>query len=132
MLLQQLTLTLILTVAVSGVVNLGQIPVDAANQFDTFWPYVSKLPVRKPSSASFSIRDGLTEHSEGLRTIDTLWASAKMTRRSWKDVGSARVAAAAPEAPPEVAAVAQINFVDMSVYMGPWSEPSVKVTFERA
>ena len=132
MLLQQLTLTLILTVAVSGVVKFEKESAVDATRYETFWRHVSALPVRKPSSASFSIRDGLTEHSEGLRTIDTLWASAKMTRRSWKDVGSARVAAAAPEAPPEVAAVAQINFVDMSVYMGPWSEPSVKVKFQCA
>ena len=97
-----------------------------ATRYETFWRHVSALPVRKPSSASFSIRVGLTEHRQGLRTIDALWASARTPQLSWKTEGPA---VAAPAAPPEVAAVAHINFVEMSVYMGPWSEPSVEVKF---
>jgi hypothetical protein len=100
-----------------------------ATRYETFWPHVSALPVRKPSSASFSIRDGLTEHPrQGLRTIDALWASARTPQLSWKEGPAvAAPAVAAPAAPP-----APINFVEMSVYMGPWSESSVEVRFERS
>jgi hypothetical protein len=131
MLLQQLTLTLILTVAVSGVVNLGQIPVDATNQFESgFWRHISTLTVGKPSRAPFSIRNGLGEHREGLRTINDLSNNAKKRQLSWNPVAPV-AAAAAPAAPAEVAAVAK-KFVEMKVFMGPWSEPSVEVTFDRA
>ena len=99
-------------------------------RYETFWRHVSALPVRKPSSASFSIRDGLKEHRQGLRTIDALWASARTPQLSWKEGPAvAAPAVASPAAPAEAAAVAQINFVEMYVYMGPWSEPSVEVKF---
>jgi hypothetical protein len=99
-------------------------------RYETFWRHVSALPVRKPSSASFSTRNGLVNHREGLHTIDALWASARRSQRSWNPAPVA--AAAAPAAPAEAAAAARTNFVELSVYMGPWSDPSVKVTFERA
>ncbi len=110
-------------------VNFGQIAVDTT-RYDTFWRHVSTLPVQRPSSASFSIGNGLGEHRDGLRTIGALWASARRVQPSWRPAAVA--AAAAPAAPAEAAAVANSNFVEMSVYMGPWSEASVEVTFERA
>ncbi len=99
-------------------------------RYETFWRHVSALPVMKPSSASFSTRNGLVNHRDGLHTIDALWASARRSQRSWNSAPVA--AAAAPAAPAEAAAAARINFVEMSVYMGPWSDSSVDVTFERA
>ncbi len=119
---------LFLTVNFSGVVKFGDSAVDV-KRHDSFFAYVSKLAVQKPSSSSaFSIKSGLSSHIPRLATVGDLWTEGKRAQVSWNPVAVA--APASPVTSPAPDAITDCCMIEMTVFMGPWSKFSVKEVFE--